>query len=157
MLPLLYRAAVIVAVALVTGLTINHAQFGALWQRDELHRVEDYAPMPVELDFVQQWQQRGQLIVDARSCDNYADAHIITAHSVPAGDQRQLQALVDCCIGRDAVLVYCSCASCVDSFIVGEELFVAGFNQIYLYEAGFVGWQGANQPVTVSIATGEGL
>ena len=155
MLPLLFRAAVIIALALITGLTINHAQICALWHGAEVHRVEDYAPQPVELDFVQQWQQRGLLIVDARSRDNYDAGHIVSAHSVPAGDQQQLQALVACCIERGALLVYCSSESCVDSFIVGEALFVAGFNEIYLYEAGFTDWQGAKQPVSFAIGEGQ--
>ena len=77
MLPLLCRAAVIIALALVTGLTINHVQIGALWRHVEVHLVENYAPLPVDLDFVQQWQQQGKLIVDARSQNNYADGHIV--------------------------------------------------------------------------------
>lgn len=148
LLTLLKRCAIIIAIALITGLTVNHVQIGALWRHVEVHLVKNYAPLPVELDFVLQWQQQGKLIVDARSQDNYADGHIARAHSVPVADQLQLQAVVDCCIEGGQVLVYCSSTSCVDSFIVGEALFVAGFNQIYLYEAGFAGWQGANQPVS---------
>lgn len=87
MLPILFRSAVVIALALITGLAINHTQISALWCNDQVHRIEDYAPLPVELEFVQQWQQQGQLIVDARSRDNYASGHIVTARSVPAGDQ----------------------------------------------------------------------
>lgn len=138
---LLNQIALIVALAVITGLVVHGSSLFILWNSAEIHAAEAYAPQPVERGFVQQWQNDGNLIVDARSHDEYQLAHIPTAYSVAAGDLQALKALVDCCLNRQQVVVYCSGFDCTDSFTVGEALYVAGFSEIYLYEAGFSGWQ----------------
>ncbi len=147
------RVGIIIIMAVLTGFTVHHRQIypllQQLWQAQDIHLAENYAPRPVELAFVRQWQQDGGLLVDARSTDNYAAGHLADAFSLPAGDQYQLRQLVDCCVRRGAVVVYCSSITCSDSFIVGEALYVAGFNDIYLYEAGFDDWQRQRQAVIV--------
>jgi len=134
------RAAVVVALATVSGVAVNFGQITAVWHQQAVQSAEDYAPRPVELDFVLSWQQQGKLIVDARSRNNYLDGHLSGAYSVPVGDQQRLQAVVDCCGQSAQVLVYCSSITCSDSFTLGEQLFISGFTQVYLYEGGFADW-----------------
>ncbi len=136
----LLRAALVAVLAVVSGLIINSGQLNALLHQVAVQDAADYAPRPVELPFVRTWQRAGKLIVDARALDSYTEGHIAGAYSAPVGDQQRLQALVDCCVQRAEVLVYCSSITCSDSFAVGELLFVAGFKQVYLYEAGFADW-----------------
>ncbi|OEU75505.1 MAG: hypothetical protein BA874_03095 [Desulfuromonadales bacterium C00003068] len=138
---LLSQMALIVALSVITGLVVHGKSLVLLWNSTAVHAVEAYAPQPVEREFVQQWLSDGKLIVDARSGDDYQLDHIASAYSVAAGDLQALKALVDCCLKRQQLVVYCSGFDCTDSFTVGEALYVAGFSEIYLYEAGFSGWQ----------------
>lgn len=138
---LLSQMALIVALSAATGLALHGKSLFILWNSSAIHAAEAYAPQPVEREFVQQWLDDGKLIVDARSHDDYLLGHISTAYSVAAGDLQALKSLVDCCLNRQQVVVYCSGIDCTDSFTVGEALYVAGFSGIYLYEAGFSGWQ----------------
>lgn len=136
----------IIALAAATGLVLHGKALFVLWNSAAIHTSETYAPQPVERQFVQQWLNDGKLIVDARSGDDYRTDHIPTAYSVAAGDPAALQAVVECCVNRQQVVVYCSGIDCSDSFTVGEALYVAGFGEIYLYEAGFADWQqGGNE------------
>jgi len=135
------RMTLIIALAVITGAVLHGPSIYSLWQNTAVHDLELYSPQPVERSFVQQWVQKGQLIVDARSHSDYLNGHIGRAHSVPAGDGQRLHDVVACCVDRQQVLVYCSSVSCSDSFTVGEALFVAGFTQVYLYEGGFADWQ----------------
>lgn len=141
---LLKRMALIVALAVLTG-ALLHGQsiYYTLWQTDTVNSFELYSPQPIEREFVQQWLQEGKLIVDARSHNDYLDAHIDNAYSVPAGDVQRLNKIVDCCVSREQVVVYCTGFSCSDSFTVGEALYAAGFSEVYLYEGGFADWQQA--------------
>lgn len=138
---LLSQMALIVALSLITGFVVQGKSLLVLWNSSEIHAAEAYAPQPVERQFVQQWQDDGKLIVDARSHDDYLLGHIPTAYSVAAGDLQALQAVVDCCLNRQQLVVYCSGFDCTDSFTVGEALYVAGFSEIHLYEAGYADWQ----------------
>ncbi|MDY0190260.1 MAG: rhodanese-like domain-containing protein [Desulfuromonas sp.] len=146
----LLRALVVVILAVFSGLAVNSGQIFALLHKVPVQAAEDYAPIPVELPFVRTWQQEGKLLVDARAFDNYSAGHIAGAYSVPIGDQQRLQALVDCCVRRTEVLVYCSSISCSDAFTMGEQLFVSGFKRVYLYDAGFTEWQQQQPWVTGS-------
>jgi rhodanese-related sulfurtransferase len=143
---LLSQIVLIVALALITGLGVQGRSLLVLWNSSAVHAVETYAPQPVDRQFVQQWLNDGKLIVDARSGGDYQLGHISTAYSVAAGDLQAVQVVVDCCLKRQQLVVYCSSFDCSDSFTVGEALYVAGFSEIYLYEAGFSNWQhGENQ------------
>lgn len=134
------RAALVVVLAGISGLAVNSNQLYALLHKVAVQAAQDYAPRPVELPFVRDWQRQGKLMVDAREYASYTEGHIGGAYSAPAGDSQRLQALVDCCVQRAEVLVYCSSITCSDSFAVGEQLFVGGFKQVYLYEGGFADW-----------------
>lgn len=138
---LLSKMALVISLSAATGLALHGTSLFILWNSSAIHVVEAYAPQPVEREFVQQWRDDGKLIVDARSHDDYLLNHIPTAYSVAAGDLQALKALVDCCSNRQQVVVYCSGYDCSDSFTVGEALYVAGFSEVYLYEAGFSGWR----------------
>jgi rhodanese-related sulfurtransferase len=141
----------VLGLALATGLGLNFSQILSVLHPVTPSVTTNYSPRPVELPFVKLWSQQDKLIVDARSLDNYLAGHIAAAHSVPAGDQIQLQKLVACCLNRGSVVVYCSSITCADSFNVGEALFGAGFSDIYLYAAGFADWLQHQQPVVIGM------
>lgn len=143
---LLNQMALIIVLSITTGFVVHHRSVFTLWNSVAIHAAEAYAPQPVEREFVQQWLNEGKLIVDARTGDDYLLGHISTAYSVAAGDVQSLNDLVDCCLNRQQVVVYCTGFDCSDSFTVGEALYVAGFSEIYLYEAGFSGWQQGEKP-----------
>ena len=138
---LLLQAVILSTVAILMGLALNSAQLVSFFSVQQLE--SDHAPLPMWLDDVQPWQRNQQLIVDARPASAFEQGHIPGAHSVPRGDSTALQALVDCCVAQAQLVVYCSGLDCEDSFIVGQQLFDAGFTTIFLYEEGFAGWQQA--------------
>ena len=140
---LLLQCSVLLLVAIVGGFLINIGHWLHCAQRACSTETigEDYLPLPVTVPQVLAWQRQKQLIVDARSAEAYSEGHIPTARSVPRGDRRALAKVVDCCLLQERVLVYCSGEQCEDSFVVGEELFHAGFTTVMLYDGGFADWQ----------------
>lgn len=136
---ILIQAAILSGVAVLIGLVLNSALLVGYFTTDA--NVSDYSPIPLWRDDVELWQQNQQLIVDARSATAYRQGHIPGARSLPRGDHAALQSLVDCCSEVPEVLVYCSTLNCDDSFVVGQQLFEAGFKTIFLYEEGFADWQ----------------
>ncbi|EAT14266.1 rhodanese-like domain-containing protein [Desulfuromonas acetoxidans] len=137
------QCCLLVAVAVVLGLIINIRHWQNCTQEACLTPPEagEYLPIPIDAVQVVQWQKQNHLIVDARSVEAYVEGHLPAALSVPRGDRRALSNVVDCCLVQEQVLVYCSGEHCDDSFVVGEELFRAGFTTIMLYEGGFADWQ----------------
>lgn len=142
---LISRMALVVMLSCLTAGVLHGPSIYALWHSHAVHDPAQYSPQPIEREFVQQWLQNGQLIVDARPYSDYLAGHIGRAHSVPAGDVQRLNEVVTCCVSRQQVVVYCRGVSCSDSFTVGEALYTAGFAEVYLYEGGFVDWQQGEQ------------
>jgi len=140
---LLIQCALLVTLAVAAGLLINAGHwFNCARQACSTQpEASEFLPVPVEASQVVEWYQQKHLIVDARSEEAYAEGHIPTALSAPRGDRRALAKVVDCCVLQEQVLVYCSGEQCEDSFVVGEELFHAGFITVLIYEGGFAEWQ----------------
>ena len=86
---------------------------------------------------------------DARRTSAYREGHIKGARSFPVWENvdEKLQALVR--EGLDAsapVVVYCSGGDCEDSHLLGERLFLAGFDAVRVYTGGFPDWQARGLP-----------
>nr|WP_320114106.1 rhodanese-like domain-containing protein [uncultured Desulfuromonas sp.] len=140
---LFIQCGMLLVLAVSVGLLINVRHWQNCTEETCLPEVagQEYLPVPVDAAQVVQWRKQKHLIVDARSVDAYAEGHLPSALSAPRGDRRALSKVVDCCLLQEQVLVYCSGVHCDDSFVVGEELFRAGFTSVLLYEGGFADWQ----------------
>ena len=152
---ILLEACVLVAFGGLFGLTVHHqlvldAFAGRLVpQRPAVpEAVTAPLPGPVLLDEVQQILAEGGLLVDARSPELFASAHIQDAMSLPLVEiDKALEAFVS--EGdRDRTLVtYCSGFGCPDSFDLGVLLIEAGYRDVRVFEGGFPEWRDAGLAV----------
>jgi len=90
------------------------------------------------------------LLIDARPAEDYAEAHIPGAVSLPAFDfDSRFPELIDSLEAAPRIIVYCSGVACSDSIEVAERLTGFGFEEVSVFEQGFSGWDGAGLPTTV--------
>ena len=158
---LLLEAVVICAVAMAVGLSMNYrmvmnAFTGKTVAPEPLRTttVEVAAfPDPVELEEVRELIAAGALLVDARHGDEYRQAHLQGAVSLPLGELESLLEAFRKEVAADRVLItYCTGFGCPDSFDLGVLLLQAGYQQVRVFEGGFPEWRDAGLPVQ-----GEGL
>jgi len=150
------EACVLIAFGALFGLTLNHqllmdAFTGSLVSPQKVSKevVAPIAlPMPVLIDEVQQVLASGGLIVDARSPELYALAHIDGAVSLPMVElDAELPGFLQQ-VGKDqAIITYCSGFGCPDSFDLGVALIAAGYLNVRVFEGGFPEWRDAGLPV----------
>jgi rhodanese-related sulfurtransferase len=89
------------------------------------------------------------LFIDARSADQYADAHIPYAVTLPADafDDKFPDA-ADRIESNPFIIVYCEGGDCSDAIHVGERLVEYGFLGIRIMVDGFEPWAAAGNPVS---------
>lgn len=90
-------------------------------------------------EFRSQFKDRSALIVDARSSDQYALGHIRGAINIPAGLKDNLRdRYLQNASPDQAIIVYCSSASCNSSDMLAEKLMAEGFTNVRVFTPG---WQ----------------
>jgi rhodanese-related sulfurtransferase len=91
-------------------------------------------------------------VLDARRTSVYRDGHIAGARpfSVWEADaDEKVKAFYGEGHEPDApIVVYCSGGDCEDSHMLGQKLFLAGFNNVLVYKDGFPDWAKRGLPVT---------
>lgn len=153
---LLLEAAVICAVAMSIGLTLNHRMVLNAFSGKtvapppiELAQVEVAAfPDPVELDEVRELITAGALLIDARHQEDFLAAHLKGAVSLPLGEVEQRLEDFRREVPVDRVLItYCNGFGCPDSFDLGVLLLEAGYAEVRVFEGGFPEWRDAGLPL----------
>ena len=95
---------------------------------------------------------RDALFLDARRTSVYRDGHIAGARpfSVWEADvDDKVKALF--AEGRDQsapVVIYCSGGDCEDSHMLGQKLYMAGFDNVLVYKDGYPDWVKRGLPVS---------
>jgi rhodanese-related sulfurtransferase len=104
---------------------------------------------PMGLSGVRTAVERGDtLILDARPAEDYAEAHIPGALSLPANDfDDRFPEVADSIEQASRIIVYCSGVECSDSIEVAERLVGFRFKSISVFEQGFRAWAAAHLPV----------
>lgn len=152
----LLEAAVICAVAMSVGLSLNYRMVMNAFSGKtvapppiELAQVEVAAfPDPVELDEVQELLSAGGLLIDARHQEDYLAAHLEGAVSLPLGEVDQQLENFRREVPSDRVLItYCNGFGCPDSFDLGVLLLEAGYQEVRVFEGGFPEWRDAGLPL----------
>lgn len=158
---LLLEAVVICAVAMAVGLSMNYRMVmnaftgktvASLPIKTVQVEVAEF-PDPAELDEVQELIAAGALLVDARHADDYREAHLEGAVSLPLGEVAQQLETFRKDVPVDRILIaYCNGFGCPDSFDLGVILLANGYQQVRVFEGGFPEWRDAGLPLK-----GEGL
>lgn len=99
---------------------------------------------------------RGAVFVDARMTSQYQEGHIAGAIAIPiweSGVDQKIAQLVFEAEGDMArpIIVYCNGGDCEDSHNLGEKIFFAGHQSVYVYKDGYPDWLQRGRPV----ATGD--
>ncbi len=91
------------------------------------------------------------IFFDARRTAAYREGHIRGARSLPAWEDidEKLKALVAEGLDPSApVVVYCSGGDCEDSHLLGQKLYLSGFDTVRVYRDGFPDWEKRRLPVS---------
>jgi rhodanese-related sulfurtransferase len=150
------EAVVICAVAMAVGLTMNFNMVmnaftgktvAAPPSKTALGTVAEF-PDPVELDEVHELIAAGALLVDARHVEDYREAHLQGAVSLPLGEvDQRLDAFRSEVPAERIIIIYCNGFGCPDSFDLGVILLARGFQQVRVFEGGFPEWRDAGLPL----------
>ena len=86
------------------------------------------------------------LIVDARAPEEYNEAHVIGAVSIPEQDfEKSLRLLPS--NKNTLMVVYCNDRKCVRSRRWAAKAFAAGYSNVIVYSDGFPYWKEQHMPV----------
>lgn len=152
---LLLEAAVITALALAVGLSLNYRMVmnafsgKTVTQTIETTQVENISfPDPAELDEVRELISAGALLVDARHKEDYQQGRLAGALSLPLGEAEQGIRELRSQVPVDRVLItYCNGFGCPDSFDLGMLLLQAGYQDVRVFEGGYPEWRDAGLPL----------
>ncbi len=152
---ILLEAAVILALGIVIGLSINYrlvyqAFSGKVVAPPAAQRshTEQQFPAPVELQDVRRLKDEGAVLVDARARELYREGHIPSALPLPPGEIEERLPEFEQKVPRDATIIaYCSGYGCPDSFDVGVRLLEEGYQDVRVFEGGLPEWRDAGLPV----------
>ncbi|MEM7163901.1 MAG: rhodanese-like domain-containing protein [Planctomycetota bacterium] len=90
--------------------------------------------------------------LDARTRDNYEEAHIPGAyHLYTYQAEKQIEALRADLADKEILIVYCGGGDCEDSVTLASMMineFGYGYEKVWVYEGGLEEWQKAGNPVT---------
>ena len=85
-------------------------------------------------------------LIDARTKDEYQEAHIVTAISIPEKEFEKSISLMPS--DKSSLLVfYCNGVKCGKSKKVAAKANAAGYKNILIYKDGFPGWEEKNLPI----------
>lgn len=153
---LLLETVVICSVAMAVGLSMNYRMVmnaftgktvAAPTIKTEQVEIAQF-PDPAELEEVQELITAGALLIDARHAEDYLEAHLSGAISLPLGEVEQRLEMFRKEVPADRVLIaYCNGFGCPDSFDLGVILLENGFQQVRVFEGGFPEWRDAGLPL----------
>lgn len=161
---ILLEALVLAALAVAVGLSLNYRMVLNAFQGKTVSRavaspvapapqpdtqvVPQQFPEPVDLDQIDALVKDGALLIDARNHQDYLEAHLSGARSLPLGELDTLLPEFLNEVPRDRTLiVYCNGFGCPDSFDLGMRLLSDGYQRVQVFEGGFPEWRDAGRPL----------
>jgi len=88
------------------------------------------------------------IFVDARSRDDYDEAHIKGAVSLPVGQfDEKIEAFLEQYPPEKAIITYCSGRTCEDSHRLAQLLLALGYTEINVFIDGYPGWKAEGYPI----------
>ena len=88
------------------------------------------------------------VFVDARSRDDYDEAHIKGAVSLPVGQfDEKIEEFLERYPPEKAIITYCSGRTCEDSHRLAQLLLAFGYIEINVFIDGYPGWEAEGYPI----------
>ena len=88
------------------------------------------------------------VFVDARSRDDYDEAHIKGAVSLPVGQfDEKIEEFLERYPPEKAIITYCSGRTCEDSHRLAQLLLAFGYTEINVFIDGYPGWKAEGYPI----------
>jgi rhodanese-related sulfurtransferase len=88
------------------------------------------------------------IFIDARSQEDYDEAHIKGAVSLPVGQfDEKIEAFLEQYSPEKAVITYCSGRTCENSHRLAQLLLAFGYTQINVFIDGYPGWKAEEYPI----------
>jgi rhodanese-related sulfurtransferase len=88
------------------------------------------------------------IFIDARSRDDYDEAHIKGAISFPVGQfDEKIEVFLEQYSPEKAIIIYCSGRTCEDSHKLAQLLLAFGYTQINVFIDGYPGWKAEGYPI----------
>ena len=88
------------------------------------------------------------VFVDARSRDDYDEAHIKGAVSLPVGQfDEKIEEFLERYPPEKAIITYCSGRTCEDSHRLAQLLLAFGYTEINVFIDGYPGWELEGYPI----------
>ena len=144
---MVYKGGLMKRVILITVYFVVAAVFAAqVWADNDLVSTEALkAMMDEKKDFT---------LIDARTKEEYQEAHIVTAVNVPEKQFKELVSTLPA--DKNSLLVfYCNGVKCGKSKKVAKLASEAGYSNILLYSEGFPVWEEKNFPIAAGPEYGK--
>ena len=151
------QALVILAVAVVAGLTFNTLSPKGInpFKRpahvpvsSDSTPVRDGGIRLIELDEARRVVGSDASVIDARRKEDFEEGRIPGAMLLDYYDMGTYKDQVLPSLSSDRlIMVYCSEVSCDDSELLAKELYSLGFTRLVVFKGGFAEWSAAGLPV----------
>lgn len=153
---ILLEAAVIVALGVVLGLSVNYRLIRSAFEGENaaptgtLRSTSATTPLPAPVDLatLRAAMGRGILLVDARSRELFRRGHLPGARSFPLEQAKQwMDRFRKAFPPGTSLIVYCEGDGCPDAFHLAARLLKQGYRRVRVFEGGFSAWRQAGLPV----------
>ena len=152
---------ILVSAAIITALAVNYfspAGIALVGQWDTSQGVitanekNDIVLNDIEIGDVilakKLYDSQKFIFVDARSRDDYDEAHIKGAVSLPVGQfDEKIEVFLEQYPPEKAIMTYCSGRTCEDSHKLAQLLMELGYTEINVFIDGFPGWEAEGYPI----------
>lgn len=102
----------------------------------------------IDLETMKHMVADGQVTpVDARTKAEFAEGHIPGAISLPAYEFDRYYPQVSALLAGKIVVTYCSSFDCLDSTLLGQELYRKGHTDIMVFRGGIDEWRQSGSPL----------
>ena len=155
----------IITVSFLTGLGYNYFNQDGIpliyekqelvWEDEQVDENNDVSeqdnnelpvPKAIELEKALNLFESGAVFLDARSREEYKEGHITNAVSLPYDEFDTESEIIKTLDKNEPLVAYCGGTDCDLSVMLGNKLFEAGFNRVFIFYGGWKDWQQNNLP-----------
>jgi rhodanese-related sulfurtransferase len=112
-------------------------------------------PAAIHLKQAYNLYQKNVLFIDAREPDDYQNAHIKNAISIPFDHFDEYKHLLNDIDKESIIVTYCAGTDCDLSKLLGNMLFEMGYKKVYVFFGGWNEWLEAKYPIKKQNQTQE--
>ncbi len=159
---LLIEITVILTITLISSVIFNYFSTGELHLLSKYNKINlkkekiDFEILDIEL-FDYYKNEKGVIVLDARSKEEYDQGHIPGAYSFGLNNFEKLfkERGEFLRLGK-IIITYCSGEYCNDSYDLAVKLAEKGIGEIFIFKGGMQIWEESGYPVISSAPIGRG-